>query len=108
MSGGRFDYVDSQLKSEIFGWSNEYKDAPNVFEDVEINELVWDTLDLIHDYDWYTSGDTSKQRWLESKSVFKQKWLKTDVDRVKRIIDAEIEKCKVTLYETYMPNGKEE
>ena len=37
MSGGRFSYIDSRLKDEIFGW----RDIPsNVFEDIEISELV--------------------------------------------------------------------
>ena len=30
MSGGRFDYVDSRLKDEIFGWTDN---PSNVFED---------------------------------------------------------------------------
>ena len=37
MSGGRFDYIDSRAKNEIFGWG--YKPT-NVFEDREISELV--------------------------------------------------------------------
>lgn len=46
MSGGRFDYKDSSLKGEIYGWTDK---PSNVFEDREISELVWDVLDLIHD-----------------------------------------------------------
>lgn len=42
MSGGRFNYLDSQLKHEIFGWTDK---PSNVFEDREISELVWDILD---------------------------------------------------------------
>lgn len=34
MSGGRFDYVDSRCKSEIFGWADK---PTNVFEDKEIS-----------------------------------------------------------------------
>ena len=57
MSGGRFDYLDLSLKNEIFGWSEK---CYNVLEDVELSELVWDVLDLLHDYDWYISGDTEE------------------------------------------------
>ena len=49
MSGGRFNYMDSTIKNEIFGWTNK---PINVFEDREISELVWDVFDLIHSYDW--------------------------------------------------------
>jgi len=37
MSGGCFNYIDSQLKSEIFGWSDKPR---NVFKDKEISQLV--------------------------------------------------------------------
>lgn len=98
MSGGRFDYKDMGLKSEIFGWT----DAPsNVFEDREISELVWDVLDLIHDYDWYASGDTGKETYLEAKRAFKEKWFSNRGVRVRRIVDEALKRCKDELYETF-------
>ena len=75
MSGGRFDYKDQYAKNEIFGWFYEGKTIPDVFEDEEISELIWDVFDLIHDYDWYASGDTDKADYLKSKEKFKEKWL---------------------------------
>ena len=71
MSGGHFCYMDSSLKNEMFG----YVDAPhNVLEDRELSELAWDLLELIHNYDWYKSGDTGKQTYLDAKANFKKKW----------------------------------
>lgn len=98
MSGGRFDYLDSQLKTEIFGYTNK---LINVFEDREISELVWDVLDLIHEYDWYESGDTCKDNYLKAKKKFKDKWIKTDSNRQKKIIDEAISDLKKELYETW-------
>jgi hypothetical protein len=98
MSGGRFDYADSLLKDEIFGWT----DAPkNVFEDREISELVWDVLDLIHDFDWYASGDTCKETYLKKKAEFKKKWLTNRGVRVRRIVDDALKQAKDELYETF-------
>lgn len=98
MSGGRFDYVDSRLKDEIFGWT----DVPgNVFEDREISELVWDVLDLIHDFDWYASGDTCKETYLKAKQEFKKKWFSNRGVRVRRIVDDALKRCKDELYETF-------
>ena len=98
MSGGRFDYTDSRLKSEIFGWT----DIPhNVFEDREISELVWDVLNLIHDYDWYASGDTCKETYLKAKAKFKRKWFSNRGVRIRRIVDEAIKECKTELYETF-------
>ena len=98
MSGGRFDYIDSRLKSEIFGWADE---PSNVFEDREISELVWDVLDLIHDYDWYASGDTCKETYLKAKAEFKKKWMSNRGVRVRRIVDEAIQRTKDELYETF-------
>lgn len=99
MSGGRFDYLDRSLKSEIFGWTDE---PSNVFEDREISELVWDVLDLIHDYDWYSSGDTCKETYLKAKAEFKKKWMSNRGVRVKRIVDEAIRRTKEELYETFV------
>ena len=98
MSGGRFNYTDSTLKGEIYGWTNE---PHNVFEDREISELVWDVLNLIHDYDWYASGDTCKETYLKAKVEFKKKWFSNRGVRVRRIVDEAIEQCKNELYETF-------
>lgn len=98
MSGGRFLYMDSQLKTEIFGWSDE---AWNAFEDREISELVWDVLDLIHAFDWYKSGDTNKETYLKVKAEFKKKWFSNRGVRVRRIVDEALKQCKGELYETF-------
>lgn len=98
MSGGRFEYADSLLKNEIFGWS----DTPhNVFEDREISELVWDVLNLIHEYDWYASGDTGEDDYLKAKEAFKKKWFSNRGVRVRRIVDDALKECKDELYKTF-------
>ena len=99
MSGGHFEYLDGRLKDEIFGYENKVK---NVFEDREISELVFDVLDLIHEFDWYYSGDTGKEEYLEAKAKFKKKWLGGNRGvRIKRTIDAAIDEAKTELYEIY-------
>lgn len=105
MSGGRFDYKDSMLQSEIFG----YADKPiNVFEDVEISELVWDVFGLIHSYDWYASGDTSQETYLKEKKAFKQKWFESNrEERVRNIVDTAINDLKKELYQSLDLNVKE-
>lgn len=99
MSGGRFDYKDSALRTEIFGWGDKFT---NVFEDREISELVWDVLDLVHDFDWYKSGDTCEETWLKKKKEFKQKWFDTlRKDRIKSIVNKAFEESKNELYKTF-------
>lgn len=99
MSGGRFNYIDCCLRDEIFGWSDK---CYNALEDVELSELVWDVLDLLHDYDWYISGDTEEGTWLKAKNEFKKKWFEVErKDTIKRMIDNSLENCKEELYKTY-------
>ena len=97
MSGGRFNYQDSMLKTEIFGWSDK---PTNVFEDREISALVFDVFDLIHDFDWYKSGDTSEEFWQKKKSIFKKKWFGSRSARLKSIINESIEELRKELYDT--------
>lgn len=101
MSGGRFNYIDGNLKSEIFGWHCDGEPIPNVFEDREVSELVYDVLNLIHVFDYYDSGDTCKDTYLKKKAEFKKKWLNNRGVRVKCIVDQAIEEVKQELYETY-------
>lgn len=99
MSGGAFDYKDKSLKYEIFGFD---ENCNNRFGDLEISELVFDVLDLIHDFDYYECGDTSEDTWLKQKKAFKEKWLwPEEEERVRRIIDNSIDKVKEELYRTF-------
>jgi len=100
-----FDYIDSRLKSEIFGYDDKFR---NALEDREISELTWDLLDLLHEFDWYKSGDNCKETYLKAKAEFKKKWLDNRGVRVKRIVDAAIEDVRKELYETYgLEDGNE-
>ena len=99
MSGGHFEYKDSALKSEMFGWT----DTPhNVLEDRELSELTWDLLEVIHAYDLYKSGDTCKETYLKAKDKFKKKWLSNRGINVRRIIDEAVNELKAELYETFI------
>lgn len=91
--------MDSTLKDEIFGWT----DTPlNVFEDREISCLVWDVFDLIHEYDWYVSGDNCKETYLKAKAEFKKKWFGGNRGvRVRRIVDEALSDTRRELYETF-------
>ena len=97
MSGGHFNYRDSALKNEIFDYEDK---VSNQFEDMEISHLVYDLLDLIHEYDWYISGDTNREDYLKAKREFKKKWLKGDrTDTLQKIIDDRLVEVSLELKE---------
>lgn len=63
MSGGSMNYAFHHL---------EYM-ADDV-EDKEIKDLLKDLAKLMHDLEWYTSGDYSSANYYESLDKFKDKW----------------------------------
>lgn len=100
MSGGRFNYIDRSLCTEMFDeWADydleglkDLKDARkrvrrrNRFEDVEISELIFDVFCLIHSYDWYASGDTGEDDYRKDVDYFKRKWFgKTARQRAEKV-----------------------
>ena len=91
MSGGRFNYAYGNLKSEMFGWVDEPYD---VMEDEEISELVWDVLNLIHDLDYYQSGDTCRETYIEAKKEFRRKWFGNRDEGLVKIVDKKIERLR--------------
>ena len=91
MSGGRFNYADGNLKSEMFGWVDEPYD---VMEDEEISELVWDLLNLIHEFDYYESGDTLREDYIKAKQEFKKKWFGNRSERLEQIVDKKIDQLR--------------
>lgn len=97
MSGGHFNYQDDSLKSEMFGWSD--KRDSNPMEDVELSQMVYEILDLIHELDWYKSGDSNENDYLEAKCNFKNKWLRNENynDVIKGLIEEEFENKKQEL-----------
>ena len=96
MSGGKFGYYNKYLKDEMFA----YDDRPNnVMEDDEISELVWDVLELIRVFDYYSCSDTDRDTYLKRKNVFKKKWFGNRKIRIEKIIDRKIEDLKTEIAE---------
>ena len=52
MSGGHFDYADSML----YEWSQQVRRDGNPL----LADLLHDLGDLLHEYDWWKSGDTNR------------------------------------------------
>ena len=109
MSGGRFNYQNDYLCSEIFGTSADYGEPgfeegkfarkQNPLLDKQISELVWDVFVLLHSYDWAASGDTSDEDYFEDVAFFKKKWFgKTPEELALDEIGKQIEETKEELY----------
>lgn len=91
MSGGKFGYYNKYLKDEMFA----YDDRPNnVMEDDEISELVWDVLELIRVFDYYSCSDTGRDTYIKRKNEFKKKWFGNRSERLEQIVDKKIERLR--------------
>lgn len=88
MSGGSFNYVYSHLR-----------EAAEYTSDKEISDLLNDLAELLHDEEWYQSGDYGNQGYEETLANFKKKWFESNrEDRLKKYIDDSIEVLKLELY----------
>lgn len=71
MSGGSYDYMYSRVEEEY---------VDRMF-DLQLNTMMKDLADLLHDLEWWQSGDYSEETYRESVNKFKKKWIKqTKID----------------------------
>ena len=84
MSGGSMDYLCYRVE-----------EAASAMGDRELTELVKDVAELLHDREWYISGDYGANTWEESVRKFKQKWFdKPREKRLKALIEQMFDETK--------------
>ena len=89
MSGGSYSYIYSRLSEE----------CENRMYDAEMNDLIKDLCGVLHDLEWWQSGDTSEEKYRETLSAFKKKWFKGNrKQRLKGYIDEQISIVRSQLY----------
>lgn len=71
MSGGSLDYVYNRVQEHV-----------GCFDDKQLDNLLRDMAKLLHDREWYLSGDYCEGEWNLSKVLFKGKWLGAKDDGV--------------------------
>ena len=88
MSGGSMNYICFTVA-----------EAADCVRDKEIHDLMVDLSDLLHDLEWYESGDYSEEPYKKRLAEFKAKWFKGDrSERLKGYIDEALEKIRDELY----------
>lgn len=78
MSGGSHNYIYSKLSEECEG----------EMHDAEMDDLIKDLCKVLHDLEWWQSGDYSEEQYRKTVSEFKEKWFKSD--RTSRLIKSYI------------------
>ena len=99
MSGGSYNYIYSKLSVECEG----------EMHDAEMDDLIKDLCEVLHDLEWWQSGDYSEDQYRETVSEFKKKWLTGDrQERLKGYIDEQIETVRHQLYSLIGEEGDED
>ena len=89
MSGGSYNYEYCRFKEQ-------YENA--MFDD-EMNDLVKDLANVLHDVEWWQSGDISETTYRAALREFKNKWfIQQRNNRLKGYIDEKLMKTKRDLY----------
>lgn len=89
MSGGSYSYIFSRLSDECEGR----------MYDAEMEDLIKDLCGVLHDLEWWQSGDTSEETYKKSLMKFKKKWFGGDRNkRLKGYIDEQIGTVRSQLY----------
>ena len=89
MSGGSYDYIYSRLKEECC--SRMY--------DAEMNDMINDLCEVLHDLEWWRSSDCSEDKYRTTLAKFKAKWFKGNrKERLKGYIDEQIGIVRHQLY----------
>lgn len=71
MSGGHFNYMYSSIEDMYKGQ----------LLDPDLNEMFKDFVNLLHDLEWYESGDTDEEDYFKTVSEFKKKWFNKKCSR---------------------------
>ena len=68
--------------------------------DAEMDDLIKDLCKVLHDLEWWQSGDYGEESYRKSLAEFKKKWFQGDRNkRLKGYIDNQIGKVKRSLYQ---------
>lgn len=88
MSGGSYGYKCYDIENEYVGR----------MEDAELDEMMEDLVKVLHDLEWYVSGDYGEESYRHTVKEFKEKWFSGNrEERIKGIIEQKCEKLKTEL-----------
>ena len=88
MSGGSLNYLYGEVER-----------AADSIVDPELNKLVRDMAELLHDFEWFLDGDISEGAYNKTVLEFKEKWLKRpDTIQTREMVAAELDNTTKTIY----------
>lgn len=99
MSGGSMGYLCYEIEEKCVGQ----------MQDLELDALMRDLAKLLHDLEWYRSGDYGEETYRKTVNSFKAKWLggKARNTRLKAIIEEQVYQVRKDLMQMLGEDGGE-
>ena len=91
MSGGSYNYMYCRI-------NDEYVDR---MFDSQLNSMMKDLVDVLHDLEWQQSCDSSEERYRDTVRKFKKKWFKQTKIDVQKQIESKLEQTKDELLKEF-------
>lgn len=91
MSGGSYNYMYSRI-------NDEYVDR---MFDSQLNSMMKDLVDVLHDLEWWQSCDSSEERYRDTVRKFKKKWFRQTKIDVQKQIESKFERTKDELLKEF-------
>lgn len=89
MSGGSYSYI----------YETVLRECEDRMHDEDMDELIVDLSKVLHDLEWWQSGDYLENDYRKTLEWFKKKWLTESKERrLKKYIDNQIGIIKRELY----------
>ena len=99
MSGGSYDYAYATVKRIYCG----------EMHDSELNEMMEDLIPLLHDLEWWQSGDIGQDEYRKLVAAFKAKWFgRTQEERVTALIETSVKEAEKNLRIAFLGELEEE
>lgn len=96
MSGGSYNHGYSIIEYDYVG----------EMHDTELNEMMKDLVNVLHDLEWFVDCDISEEEYRETVTKFKRKWFKRRKCDIEELVNEVFEKKKAELLKEleYMRN----
>jgi len=91
MSGGSYNYMYCRI-------NDEYVDR---MFDSQLNSMMKDLVDVLHDLEWWQSCDSSEERYRDTVRKFKKKWFRQTKIDVQKQIESKFEQAKDELLKEF-------
>jgi hypothetical protein len=87
MSGGSYDYM-------YFKIEDTYSEKTY---DIELDEMIIDLCNVLHDLEWWQSGDSGEEKYRKTLQQFKDKWFGNRDKKLRELVIQEFDKFKISI-----------